>query len=64
MSSPDIPHLKNEDEFFPSPRQNHILQDVQQEIRKSQQSLLDESQLRQQEDWSFLKGRVVGAERE
>lgn len=62
MNSPKIPHLKDADEFFPSPTENQILEDMQREIRESSQSLLDESQLRQQEDWSFLSNRVVGSE--
>lgn len=62
MTAPDIPHLKDPDEFFPSPRENHILEDIQRAIRESQKSLLDEDQLRQQENWSALAGKVVGGE--
>lgn len=61
MNTPDIPHLKSLDEFFPSPHENHILEDVQREILESQ-GLIDENLLRAQQNWSFLANRIVGSE--
>jgi hypothetical protein len=56
--------LKSPKEFFPSPTPTTAIEDVKREIRKNDDGLLDERQLREQEDWSFLANRAVGAEGE
>jgi hypothetical protein len=51
------------DDFFRSARETRIVQEVRAEIlRERGEKVLDEEQLRRQEDWSFLANRVVGAE--
>ena len=54
--------LKRPDEFFTSPKECSAIQDVKKELQASQAGLLDLGQIREQEDWSFLANRVVGAE--
>ena len=54
--------LKSPEEFFPSPRENHAIETLKRDLRETQQDLLDEGYLREQEDWSFLGNRVVGGE--
>lgn len=54
--------LKRPDEFFTSPKECSAIQDVKKELHEGQTGLLDLGQIREQEDWSFLANRVVGAE--
>ena len=56
------PYLRVED-FFKSPRKTTIAEDVRKQINEERErTVLDMSLLRQQEDWSFLADKVVGAE--
>lgn len=54
--------LMRPEEFFTSPEEFRAISDVKQELREGHESVLDEAQLREQEDWTFLANRVVGAE--
>ena len=50
-------------EFFKTSRQLSVKADVREEMqREKSQHILDESRVRQQEDWSILAGQVVGRE--
>ena len=54
--------LKRPDEFFTSPKECSAIQDVKKELHETQADLRDLGQVREQENWSFLANRVVGAE--
>jgi len=55
-------YMRAED-FFRSAHETRIVQEVRAEIlRERGDRVLDEEQLRRQEDWSFLANKVVGAE--
>ena len=58
----DISYMQTED-FFCSPQKNDVEARVHADILKERQnSVIDAELVRQQEDWSFLAHRVVGAE--
>jgi hypothetical protein len=50
--------------YFTSPTETTIVDDVNQEILDQEPSVLKAEQIRDQEDWSFLASKVVGAEGE
>lgn len=55
-------YLRAED-FFKTPKETSIAKDVRQEtLSQRNRTVLDQALVRQQEDWSFLAGQVVGAE--
>jgi predicted glycosyl hydrolase (DUF1957 family) len=59
MPSPStVPHLKDTDEFFVDAQTNTIMQDVWRE-REQARGLIDETLLRQAQDWSFLSDKAV-----
>jgi hypothetical protein len=53
--------LKRPEDFFKAPEDCRAIEEVKRELQESP-SLLDAVQLREQEDWSVLADRVVGAE--
>ncbi len=54
--------FKRPEDFFTSPTECLAIEDVKRELRETQSSHPDDGQMREQEDWSFLANRVVGAE--
>jgi hypothetical protein len=54
--------LKRPEDYFTSPQASSVIEDVKKELQEGSGNLLDEAQLREQEDWSFLANRIVGAE--
>jgi hypothetical protein len=58
------PVVKKPSEFFVSPKPSTAIQEMKKRIQgqESQSVDVDEGQLREQEDWSFLATLVVGAE--
>lgn len=55
-------YMRAED-FFKSPRKTTIAADVRKQMaQEREKTILDMTLLRQQEDWSFLANKVVGAE--
>lgn len=60
--SEDFQYVRAED-LFKSAQPTTIAQDVRAEIRRQNgDAVLDQEQLRRQEDWSAMANRVVGAE--
>ena len=54
---------KTADEFFESPRKISVGERVNAKLHAERNAaVLDEAQIRQQEDWSHLASRIVGAE--
>jgi hypothetical protein len=50
-------------EFFKSPQESKIIEEAQRVVTESERGeILDEARLRNQEDWSYLANKVVGAE--
>ena len=50
-------------DFFTSPQPCSALEDVRrQQAMESAENLIDPADLREGQDWSWLNGRVVGAE--
>jgi len=58
----DTTTLKRPEDFFPSPKQSKMLEEAKRQITESESGVLDQEQLREQEDWSYLANKVVGAE--
>jgi hypothetical protein len=57
------PRYLRVDDFFKSPRKTTIAEDVRKQvIQERENTILNLTMLRQQEDWSFLSGKIVGAE--
>jgi len=51
------------DEFFRNAQPTTILEDVRREMAEERaRTLIDPYALRQMQDWSYLNGKVVGAE--
>ena len=49
--------------YFTSPRESTLVEDVKKEMAEEEEgSVLDADQIREQEDWSFLASKIVGAE--
>jgi len=54
--------LKRPEEFFTSPKESKMMEEAKRQISESESGVLDQDQLREQEDWSHLANKVVGAE--
>ena len=54
--------LKRHSDFFTSPKESKMMEEAKQKIVESERGVLDQYQLREQEDWSHLANKVVGAE--
>jgi len=62
---PETPSkLKRPDQFFEKATKSNLIEEVKKEVREAQTGLLDQGQLREQEDWSFLASKIVGSEGE
>jgi hypothetical protein len=56
-------HYMRADEFFMNAQPTSIAQDVREEIRRRNEGkLINEEELRRQEDWSRMANKVVGSE--
>ncbi len=54
--------LKCPEDFFTSPKESKMMEEAKRQITGSESDVLDQDQLREQEDWSHLANKVVGAE--
>jgi len=54
--------LKRPEDFFTSPKESKLIEQAKQKIAESETGAVDLDQLREQEDWSHLANKVVGAE--
>lgn len=54
--------LKRPEDFFTSPKESKMMEEAKRQITGSESDVLDHDQLREQEDWSYLANKVVGAE--
>ena len=58
----DTTSLKRPEDFFTSPKESTMMDEARQKLAASESGVLDQDQQREQEDWSYLANKVVGAE--